>query len=371
MNREDFFRIGRNRVRTQPATSLDAKAIDTPGNAIHVVALAASAMAEEVESRSVARAGALLGATAIDEDLDRWNLEKSHQRLPRQGASAAVLSLQISRSAPGAVGGFLEPGTRLIAGSVAFTLDAPGVSFPANEIGPVSASATCATLGTAGNVLASELRGFEKPSLLFDSTLSVVAVGDAAGGAEREQDSAYRARFAEWDAGLDRNMRLIVAAAFSAGGVSYAVAIEDINPQSGLATGSVSLYVADANGRANEALLQRVRLAIANARLPGQRVTLYGAAPIFQALVLRVAVKSGFDIALVQSSVRGAVVARQNATPPGAGFQRELIANAILTVPGAAIDPAYPTGVITPPANIAAASTATIFRTSADLVSFA
>ena len=371
MNREDFFRIGRNRVRTQPATSLDAKAIDTPGNAIHVVALASSAMAEEVESRSVARAGALLGATAIDNDLDRWNLEKSYSKLPRLGASAAVLSLQITRSAPGTFGGFLEPGTRLLAGSVAFTIDAPGVPFLPGEIGPISASATCATLGTAGNVLATELRGFEKPSLLWDPTLSVVAVGDAAGGAEREQDSAYRARFAEWDAGLDRNLQLLVAAAFSAGGVAYAVAIEDINPQSGLATGSVSLYVADANGRANDALLARVRLAIRDARMGGQRVNLFGAAPIFQALVLRVAIKSDFDTALVQSSVRGAVVARVNETPPGAGFQRELVANAILTVPGAAIDPTYPYGVISPATNIAASSSATIFRTSADLVSFA
>lgn len=370
MNREDFLRIGRNRVRTQPATSLDAKAIDTPGNAIHVIALAASAMAEEVESRSVARAGALLTATAIDDDLDRIVLEQSHGRLPRLGATAAVLTLQISRSAPGAVGGFLEPGTRLIAGSVAYTLDAPGISFPSGELGPISASATCATLGTAGNVLATELRGFEKPSLLFDPTLTAVAVGDAAGGTEREQDSAYRARFAEYDAGQDRDDRLLVAAALSAG-VAYAVVVEDVNPQSGLVTGTVSMFVADANGRANDALLARVRLAIRNARLPGQRVNLFGAAPIFQALVLRVAVKSGFDTAIVQSSVRGAVVARQNATAPGTGFQRELIANAIVTVPGAAIDPAYPYGVISPATNLAAASTATLYRTSAALVSFA
>lgn len=371
MNREDFFRIGRNRVRTQPATSLDAKAIDTPGNAIHVVALVGSAMAEEVESRSVARSGAHLRATAIDEDLDRGILEDTFGELPRLGASPALLSLTVTRNASPAPAGFLAPGTRILAGAVAFTVDAPGVPMAAGAIGPFTLSATCATLGTAGNVLASELRGFEKPSELFDPTLTLSVVGDGGvGGAEREQDADYRARIAEWDAGLDRDDRLLVAAALRAG-AAYAVVVEEVNPQSGLVTGYVSMYVADANGRANDALLARVRLAIRDARLPGQRITLYGAAPVFQALVLRVAIKNGFDAAIVQSSVRGAVVARVNALPPGAAFQRELVNAAILTVPGAAIDPAYPYGVITPATNIAAPSLATLFRTSAALVSFA
>lgn len=370
MNREDFLRKGRELIRITPGSTLDPKAIDTPGNAVHIIALASSAMAEEAERRSVARAGALLTATAIDDDLDRKILEDTRGRLPRLGAAAAVMSLQISRPTAAAGGGFLPAGTRILAGPVAFKIDPPGLAFGADELGPRSCSATCETLGTAGNVLGSELRGFEKPSSLWDPTLSVLAVGDAAGGAEREQDADYRVRAAAWDAGLDRDDRLHVAAAMTAGGVSYAVVVEDINPQSGEATGHLSLYVADQNGRANDALLARVRLALRASRLPGQTIRLFGAAPIFQAIVLRVAVKTGLDVGVIQSSVRGAVVARVNALPPGADFQREIIASAILTVPGVALDPAFPFGVVTPATNIAASSSATLFRTTSDLVTF-
>lgn len=370
MNREDFFRIGRNRVRITPDASLDAAAIDKPGNALHVVALAGSAMAEECEARSVSRAAAHLSATAVDEDLDRGIAEDTFERLPRLRASAAVISLTVRRSAPGASDGFLAPGTKILVGSATFSIDYPGVAFAAGDIGPFPLSATCTTLGTAGNVLAAAGVSFQRPSELFDPTLSLTAVGDAAGGAEREQDAAYRGRRAAFDAGLDRSVRLVEAAALSVPGIRYAVAVEDVNPQSGELTGQLSLYVADANGRANDALLARVRLGLRGARLGGQTIRLFGASPIFQSIVLRVRVKLGADIGIVQTAVRGAVVAAVNKLRPGDSFQRETLAAAIFAVPGTQPDPLYPFGVVSPATNIAATSSATLFRTAPELVTF-
>lgn len=371
MNRQDFYRLARNRIRITPDTKLLPSAVDATGSTVNVIVNAASAMAEECDSRSAGRFAAVFAATARDDDLDRWVLERTFGRLPRKTASAAAFSVLVSRT--GTASGSVPAGTEMIAGGLTWTLDNT-ILFATGQLGPLPASFTCSTLGSAGNLGPTDLAGFKTIGALFDPTLTIAptSTGDsgyATGGADRERDVDYRARFAQFDAGLDRNAEFLAAGGKTVPGIVYAEAIEDIDGD-GEPVGTATLYCGDVNGRANAALLARVRATLRGFRLAGQRVVLRGTAPDLQTIVLSFAVREGADIAQVQEQGRAAVVAYVNGLAPGASLQRAGVATALKGVPGVVFLDAYPFGVVTPSADVAAASTATIFRTRADLVSF-
>lgn len=371
MSRQDIYRIGRNRIRITPGSQLLPSAVDAVGSTVNIIVNGASAMAEECESRSAGRFAAVFAATARDDDLDRWVLERSFGRLPRKGASAAAFNVLVSRT--GTASGSVPAGTEMSAGGLVWTLDNT-ILFAAAQLGPLPASFTCSTLGSAGNLGPADVAGFKTVGVLFDPTLTIAPTslldsGYATGGADRESDVDYRARFAAFDAGLDRNTGFLAAGGKTVPGILYAETIEDID-SGGEPVGTATLYLGDINGRANAALLARVRAALRGFRLAGQRVVLRGTAPDLQELVLSFAVIDGFEIAQVQEQARAAAVAYVNGLGPGASLQRAGIATAIKGVPGVSFLDAYPFGVVTPAADVAAASTATIFRTRTDLVGF-
>jgi uncharacterized phage protein gp47/JayE len=381
MNRQDFYRLARNRIKITTGAKLLASVVDAVGSTVNVLINASSAMAEELESRSAARFAALFVATATDADLDRLVLERTFGRLPRKGAAAASFAVNLSRTAAGGgLAGTVPAGTEVIAGGLTWTLD-NAVIFLAGQLGPLPITMACATLGSAGNLGPDSLGTFKNPGLLFDATLSVskATAGSFAteppgnystGGADQESDADYRARYALYDAGLDRNLDYLAAGAKSVGGVLYAVAIEDIDA-AGSPTGGATLYVGDVNGRANAALLSRVRAAIRAFRLTGQRVTIAGTVPAMQTIVLSFAVSSAYSIASVQDAARAAVVTYVNALAPGASLTLASLAAVLAGVPGVVFTGSYSYGVITPGADVAAGTTATIIRTTSALVSFA
>jgi hypothetical protein len=153
-------------------------------------------------------------------------------------------------------------------------------------------------------------------------------------------------------------------------GIAYATALEDLDA-SGLPTGTVSLYCGDGNGRANAALLAKVRIASRGFRLAGQALSLYGTVPTLVSITLSFGVLDGYTTADVQAAARAAVVAAVNALGPGSYLDPSILGAALKTVPGVALLPAYPTGVVDPSATVVPASFATIFRTRLDLVGLA
>lgn len=377
MNRQDFYRLARNKIRITQGTKLLPSAVDATGSTVNVLVNAVSAMAEELENRSVGRFATMFAATAHDEDLDRWILERSFGKLARKRASAASFSLLLTRPAPGegvAPSGAVPVGAEMLAGGLVWTLDEQ-VIFETGQLGPLPAMFTCSALGSIGNVGPEAIVGFKSPSLLFDPSLVIVANGTgdstyAAGGADRETDTDYRARFAAWDAGLDRNIESLAAGARGVDGVMFAEAVENIDA-AGLPLGGAALYIGDVNGRANAALLERVRASLRSFRLAGQRVEIYGTVPDMQRIELSFAVREGASITQVRAQARAAVVAYVNSLLPNASLQRAGIAATLKTIEGIVFTPAYPYGVVSPANDIAPASSATIFRTRIDLVTFA
>lgn len=374
MPRQDYLRVMRNRLRITEDTPIDPAAIDKPGNVFNVLANLFAAGCEDLEKRQDTRFAAHLRASARDDDLDRDVLEDTFGRVVRKGASAAIFTLKVSRT--DTVSGFVPEGSEILAGGLAFALfDPQGIPFATGQLGPVTASFICTTLGAAGNLAPDQVRGFRQPQALFDPTLTVEPTstgegGYATGGAEREGDADLIARSELWARGQDVDIDLLAAEALAVAGIALATASED-STEDGTLTGSVTLYVADVNGRANAGLLARVRAHLREARMLGQEVTIVGAAPSWQSIVLRIASLDGFALESVQGSVRSAVVDFVNRLAPGATLAVEDLAATIKGVPGVApFLSSAPFGVVTPGSSVVAPSKATIFRTRSDLVSF-
>lgn len=377
LTRADAARIARNRIRITPDAQLDPASVDKTGSTVNIFTNAVAALAEELEARSEARFAAQLVAGAQGDDLDRLILERSKGKLPRKGAAAAAIDLQVSRTSTAAGEGVVEAGTEVLAGGLTWTLDT-SVVFAAATLKGGLVSATCTTLGSVGNGVKADVQKFKNPSALFDATLLVEAQGSAdpfagiasAGGDERETDEAYRARYALWDAGLDRNLDFLAAGALGVPGVAAAAAIEDIDGE-GNPVGTVSLYVGDAFGRAGTGLLQRVRAALRGFRLLGQHILLGQTLPEFVSVTLQFGVLDSFSVDQVREEARAAVVATINVLPPGATLTRASLAAALAQVPGLAFLAAAPFGFTVPAADIVPTYPSTIFRTRSDLVGFA
>lgn len=367
----DLFRVVRNKVRTTPSSTLDVGAVDRPGSFLNVATAAMATLGVELDNRSAARFAANLTASAREQDLDRLILEQTFGELARKEASAAVYSAYVARA--GTLSGEVPAGTRLTAGGLEYTLDAPLI-FATNQLGPQLASFTCKTLGTIGNLGPTAITGLKDVGSLFDPTLTVTPYstgsdGYATGGDERETDASFRARRALFDAGLDRNIDVLAAGALTVPGIVFATPIEEVDA-AGYPTGAASLFIADTNGRANPALVARVRARLRAFRLIGQHIGLFGAAPSFVSFTVHVAVLDGFDIGQTQTSIRAAIAGYVNALAPGATLTQAGVATAIATVPGVVFEPTYPYGLVTPAADVAPSSLSTIFRTSVDLVAF-
>lgn len=372
--RQDFLRVAKNRIRTTPGSTLDPSLIDKPGSVLNILLNAGSAMAEECDARDAARAAALLSATARDADLDQVVQEQTFGLLARKAASAAVWNVTIQRPTAAAGGGVIPAGTVMVAGGQLYALDAPDLVFGASDLSQ-SATFTCQTTGSVGNQAPSAISGFQTPAALFDPTLSIVPtstdpeVGSATGGDEPEVDADFRARRALFDSGLDRNIDLLAATALAVPGVRVAIGIEQLGTD-GAPIGFGTVYVADVNGRANAALVQRVQNAFRRSRLFAQFVDVIGAAPSLESIVLHIGTLNGFDPAQVQSAVVAAVIGYVNGLLPGATMYVSGITAAILSVPGAVLESSYPTGVVSPATDIVASSSSTLFRTRSDLVTF-
>jgi uncharacterized phage protein gp47/JayE len=368
MSRDEFAEIGSNKFASTPSPQFEPNAANKTGSTINILVKGiGAALAEECDDRSESRAGAVLVATASGEDLDRAILEHSQGRLPRLGARAASIHLAITRSSTG--GGVVEAGTEVLAGGLVWTTDDP-VVFGAGALGPLPVTATCAALGLVGNGVPKGQQRFRSLGALFDASLVVESTHEAsAGGEDRETDGAYRARYEAWDAGLDRDTDQIARGALAVPGVATAIVIEDVDVE-GNPTGIVTLYVADASGRASKELLARVRVASREFRLLGQSLRILGMAPDMQDFTVSIGALEGYALDSVQNAARYALVSYVNSLLPGASLLRANLAKELQKVPGLVLLPSAPYGVTSPGVDLAQVPSKA-FRTTPDRITFA
>jgi hypothetical protein len=226
---------------------------------------------------------------------DHWNVE-------RQEAVAAIGEVTFSHT-PGPVGS-IPAGTRVatlpgVDGQfVTVTTDVAAVFGALDASKTVAVTATAG--GVAGNVAAATLTRILDGGL-FD-TFTVTNAARLVGGGEAQTDDELRAEVR----GLNQALRRGTSSALEVGAkqvpqVKVATVVEE--PVAGI----VSLYVADADGTSNAAMVAAVVTELVNWRAAGVVVTVVGGSLVNQNIDLSLAVRTGVNVFALVDRVRQAV----------------------------------------------------------------
>lgn len=231
--------------------------------------------------------------TGANDDLEDLAVDHFGDSFARPGASKATGTVTFSRPNTDAGNVVINAGT-----IVKTQPNASGVAQRFETISSVtmtttsiSASVRAVTAGTAGNILASKCVVIE--TALTDSSVTVTNASAFAGGAAEESDAEYR----ETIRNLIETLRgatkaAIEAKALTVDGVVEATVLEVEKPVIEWDIGGsntvgdyfripyATLYIADSNGTASQALIDDVEAAIDLVRACGVRVFVEGASPI-------------------------------------------------------------------------------------------
>lgn len=365
--RADYFRIGADEVLVRSAARpvgqrLTSSQVYTEGSDINIVVASASAMAEEITRQLALRLAALFLDGASGEDLDRLVADRFSPTIVRKSATPALATVQFSRVAGPLAAIAIPAATRLRTASGVEFETTVASSLAAGSTGPVSVPAQCRQAGLAGNVAAGSIN--QIVSVIGDPNLLVSNAQVAAGGDETESDARLRARARDFFRTARRGtLSAIEFGALTVPGVRQATAIEEVDPL-GIPTGRVSLYVADANGQANAALVLAVRSALLEYRAAGVVVDISSAIPNFVAIEYNLRFAAGVDTAAAFAQVQTATVSAVNALAPSQTLPVSLLFSVARSVPGVIVlDDAIvaPVGDLIPSAG-------QVIRTRTDLV---
>lgn len=365
---EQRLLIAKRAIASLPEAKLDPSAIDRkPGSTLNVLFAGAAAMTEEVERRAMAKLAALTLAGANGPELDALAAERTYGIVTRFGASPSAVPVRLQRPSGAALpAGSIAAGTLLSAGAVQFALD-EDVTFLLGQLGPIETTATATSAGAATDVKAVAVNTFVDASKLFDPRIAVTNPEPSAGGADAEDDDSLRARIRAFPNAVRRGtLAAIEFGATLVPGVTKAVAVEVLD-LSGLQTGLVLLYVADANGQANAALVNKVRLALREWRAGGIPVRVVGAVPTFIDVALAIGFLDGYATPGVQAQARAVVVDAVNRLAPNEPLLRSTIIAALRTIPGVVV---LDSSIVAPIGDLFPAA-GQVFRTTPTQVTFA
>jgi uncharacterized phage protein gp47/JayE len=271
----------------------------SPGDAADLPARAGAAMADLLIGHIAGRVRATFLDGAEGDDLT--TLARDHWNVERNAAVASIGEVTFSHT-PGPVGS-IPAGTRVaslpgVDGQfVTVTTDVDAVFGGGDASQTVSVTATLG--GTAGNVQAATLTRILDGGL-FD-TFTVTNAARLVGGAEAQTDDELRAEVR----GLNQTLRRGTIAALEFGAkqvaaVKVATVVEDL-------AGFATLYVSDADGNSNAAMVSAVQAEIVNWRAASVTVSVVGGDLVTQDIDLSLAVRVGVAVAPLVDRIRQAV----------------------------------------------------------------
>lgn len=368
-SRTDFFNTFADEVLSRARSrstgkQITASEIFTPGSDVNLIGAGGSAMAEEVARHLARETRALTLEGSQGDEVDRWVYDRYGEKVPRKTASNARVTVTLARPT-GAFGGFTFPALKRVTtpGGVQFEIQSDAV-FTGASVGPVSVVAKAVNAGTAGNVAANQITRFvDQPA---DPTTTITNVEPAAGGDATETDAAYKARARSYLLSLAKGtLPALEYGAKTVPGIRQATAIEELD-NLGVLTGRTYLYIADANGQANVALIAEVVSALREYRAGGLPVIVVGGTPVFQTITYHLSFLTGIDTVLAFDQVRQATVARVNLQAPQEPLRRSMLFEIARSVPGVVV----PDDGVTVPAGdvVPLVGTGQVIRTSPELV---
>lgn len=365
--RADYFRIGADEVLIRsaarpPGQRLTSEQVFTEGSDINIVIASASALAEEITRQLAVRLAALFLDGATGEDLDRLVADRFSPTIVRKSATPALATVEFSRISGALPAVSIPAGTRLRSASGIEFETTVAVALAAASTGPVSASAQCRQAGIAGNVAAGAIN--QIVSTLTDPSVIVVNPAVAAGGDETESDARLRARARDFFRTARRGtLAAIEFGALTVPGVRQATAIEEVDSL-GNPTGRVSLYVADALGQANAALVLAVRAALLEYRSAGVIVDISSATPLFVPITFNLRFSAGTDTTAAFAQVQAATISAVGALAPSQTLPVSLLFSVARSVPGVIV---LDDAIVAPVGDLVPAP-GQVIRTRLDLV---
>ena len=299
------------------ATAIQGKAaalIDlTIGSVLRAVVEATSMVVVWLEGLILLLLQTTRAATSSGADLDSWMADFGLTRLPALAATGEVTFSRFTATSQATI----APGTPVTTsdGSLQFTVTtdttnaawnaaASAYLIPAGT-SSITVPVQCATLGTAGNVIAGAISLLGSAIPYVDTVTNALAftTGEAA-----ETDTALRVRFVAYIANLSKATKAAIGFVVTSiqAGVTY-VLVEGSDYNGSPDPGYFYVVVNDGTGHPSSAFLSQVYTAIDAVRAAGIRFGVYAPVAVTVNVSLAVSVASGYDPAATQAAVNIAI----------------------------------------------------------------
>ncbi len=238
---------------------------------------------------------------------DHWNVQ-------REEATEAIGTVTFNRVSAAEGAGTIDAGTVVATtkdaqgNELQFTTDAD-VTYGALETGDKDVTVTAILTGKGGNV--AEDTVVRIVTEIFDDTITVTNAERMAGGDEEESDEDLRERVRS----VPRTIRRGTLAALEFGAlqvtvVKRATVVEELDSEDEL-TGIVNIYVTDADGNSNQAMIDLVEAELENWRCAGIIVNVYGGELYtLTPITISLSVRASVSIPAIVSNVKAAIVSR-------------------------------------------------------------
>jgi uncharacterized phage protein gp47/JayE len=273
----------------------------------------------------------LTRATFVDgaRGADLTKLASDHWNLTRFPAVQAIGSVTFTRTST--VGVATVPAGTVVATerdslgvTVEYTTD--DLLSLGGGVASGSVDVTAVVGGLAGNVQASQI--VRIPTVIAGGfTWSVTNAAAIIGGAEEESDDELRERIRTYTTTIRRGtLSALEYGAKQVPQVKQATAVED-------SSGNVVVYVTDADGSSNAAMVSDVLDELEEWRAAGANVTVSGGSLYeLNPIEITLTVRSGVDTAAIAADVKAAIVARVARLCIGETCSRSIIQQAALNV---------------------------------------
>lgn len=362
---DELYELAKAEVIARQSTLTDWEA----GSDLDALTGSSAILADQVIRICVDLFKARFVATAEGSDLDATVLDL-YPDLTRIEASGARGTLTFGRGTN--TGSILVPALTTATGAGA---DGVTYTFETTEDGTIQSTdatadipARCTTTGAVGRVAAGAIDTITTP--ITDDLTGDMTVTNAdrfVGGNDTESDDAYRARAQQYPASLSLGtVAAVELAALGTPGVAYATVDEtDLE-----ASGWVYVYIADEDGRANDALAADAQANVDIVRAAGAMIEVLPTTRELVDMSLTVYVARGKATATLQAAISAAVLAFSNSLAPSASMYLSAAAAAAIAV-STDIAGATATSTATTGAAITPSATENAIRVDSTLLTIA
>lgn len=277
-------------VAKAPLIAAETKLSVLEGDISDLLLLGVSAMGDHIIGWADRRIAATYFDGAEKEALDR--LVDDHLGLPRTAAVRAYGEATITRATAAAGAGTILAGTVLATdfdtlGAAIEYVTLADQAWGGAESGSKIVSIEAIYPGRSGNVAINRVRRIT--TSLWDTTFTVTNAAAIAGGLDDESDSQYRER----GRGYTATIRRATLAAIEYGAKQNNTGVVNATVHENTSTGIVDLYISDAAGASNPAMVTAATTELRNWRAAGIPLNILGGTLLDPTIVLTIAVRPG------------------------------------------------------------------------------